>query len=84
MQQEKVEENNEEIRILYTLSAMVSEAFHIFEKNIKIIEQLDFAIAKGKLSIELGGISPQINTKRHIKIVEGRHPLLDKRKYSTT
>jgi len=74
----KQEENNEEIRILYTLSAMIAEEFYTFEKNIKIIEQLDFAFAKGKLSIELDAISPQVNTERHIRIKAGRHPLIDK------
>jgi dsDNA-specific endonuclease/ATPase MutS2 len=78
LQKLKIEENNEEIRILYTLSVIVSDAFSIFEKNRKTIEHLDFAFAKGKLSIELNAISPKINTKGYIQIKQGRHPLLDK------
>ena len=68
LQKMKQEENNEEIRILYTLSAILSDVFPVFEKNTKTIEHLDFAFAKGKLSIELDAISPEINTQRYIKI----------------
>lgn len=78
LQQLKIEENNEEIRILYTLSALLSDVFSVIEKNRKAIEHLDFAFAKGKLSAEWDAVSPKINTEREIKIVEGRHPLLDK------
>lgn len=73
----KIEEENEEIRILYTLSAMLAEVIDTFTKNQKIIEELDFIFAKGKLSSDLKAIEPIINIDRYIKIEEGRSPLLE-------
>lgn len=74
----KLEEENEEIKILYMLTSSLSECFDIFTKNKRIIEELDFIFAKAKLSVDLNGIEPKINTKRYIKIEKARHPLIDK------
>lgn len=74
----KIEEENEERRILYTLTTMVADQILVFIQNTKIMEKLDFIFAKGKLSVELDGKEPRINTDRIIKIVNGRHPLMDK------
>jgi dsDNA-specific endonuclease/ATPase MutS2 len=74
----KIEEENEERRILYTLSTMVAEQMEVFLQNTRIMEKLDFIFSKGKLSVELDGKSPHINTDRFINIVNGKHPLMDK------
>jgi dsDNA-specific endonuclease/ATPase MutS2 len=42
------------------------------------MEKLDYIFAKGKLSVELDGKAPHINTDRVIQIVNGKHPLMDK------
>lgn len=76
----KLEEENEEIKILYTLTSNLSESFDIFSKNKRIIEELDFIFAKGKLSLDLNGIEPKINTERYIKLKKARHPLIEKTK----
>lgn len=78
LSQLKIEESNEELRILYTLTASLSDVHDVFLKNKKIVEELDVIFAKGKLSLELNAIEPEINTQRYIKIVQGRHPLLNK------
>lgn len=78
LQELKIEEENEERRILYTLSSMVAEQIEVFLQNTKIMEKLDYIFAKGKLSVELDGKAPHINTNRIIKIVNGKHPLMDK------
>lgn len=74
----KIDEENEEIRILYTLSSMLSDKEEIIRSNSRTVEKLDFIFAKGKLSLEQEGIQPEINTDRHIRIKNGRHPLMDK------
>lgn len=74
----KIEEENEERRILYTLSSMVAEQMEVFSQNTRIMEKLDFIFSKGKLSVELDGKTPHINTDRIINIVNGKHPLMDK------
>ena len=67
---------NEEKRILYSLSAMIADVAEKFEQNIRTIEKLDYVFSKGKLSIEYGGSEPKINTKRYIMFRDGRHPLM--------
>ena len=78
VQELKIDEENEEIRILYTLSYMLSDKEEIIQSNSRTVEKLDFIFAKGKLSLEQEGIQPEINTDRHIRIKNGRHPLMDK------
>lgn len=68
---------NEEKRILYSLSAMIVDDAEKFEQNIRTIEKLDYVFSKGKLSIEYGGSEPKINTKRYIMFRDGRHPLME-------
>lgn len=69
---------NEERRILYTLTAMLADEKEVVEGNNKTIEKVDFLFAKGKLSLQYEGIEPQMNTERYIRLVNGRHPLMDK------
>ena len=78
VQELKIDEENEEIRILYTLSSMLSDKEEIIQSNSRTVEKLDFIFAKGKLSLEQEGIQPEINTDRHIRIKNGSHPLMDK------
>lgn len=74
-----IDEENEERRILYTLTAMLGEQGEVMEQNIKTMEKLDFCFSKGKLSMELGATSPSINTDRRIVLEKARHPLMDKK-----
>lgn len=73
----RIDEENEERRILYTLSAMVAENQESMEQNMKTMETLDFAFSKGKLSMELGAGAPRINTQRRLMLKGARHPLMD-------
>lgn len=73
----KIEEDCEERRILYTLSSEVAEQEGIFRENLKTIIRLDFMFAKGKLSMDMKGICPEINTEGYIRLKGARHPLLD-------
>lgn len=77
LQNLKIEEENEERRILYTLTAMVADAAPVIEHNMVVVEKLDFIFSKGKLSIAYDGIEPKINMERRIQIKDGRHPLMD-------
>ena len=74
----RIEEENEVHRILYTLTAMVSDALPYMEENVRMIEKLDFVFSKGKLSLQLDCMEPKINTDRRILLKEARHPLMDK------
>lgn len=78
LQEMKIDEENEERRILYTLTAMLSDKAELVRGNNKTMEKLDFFFAKGKLSLELDGTLPEIISERFINIREGRHPLMNK------
>ena len=74
----KIAEENEVYRILYTLTALVVEAAPVMEENLKMMEKLDFIFSKGKLSIDMDATEPVMNTHRQIRLVDARHPLMDK------
>ncbi len=73
-----IDEDNEIRKILYTLSAFVDENISALKTNMDYMETLDFVFAKAKYSIELKANEVPINTDRVIKIIKGRHPLLNK------
>ena len=73
----RIDEENEVYRILYTLTAMVSDCADTLRDNMCLIEKLDYMFSKGKLSIELGANEPHINLDRRIVLEEARHPLMD-------
>lgn len=78
LQSLKLDEENEERRILYTLSAMVADYAEILEEDMRLIEKLDYIFSKGKLSLDYEGTAPCMNTERRISLKNGRHPLMDK------
>lgn len=78
LQSLRLDEENEERRILYTLSAMTADSSETLEQDIKLMEKLDFIFSKGKLSLDYEGTAPNINTERRITLKNGRHPLMDK------
>ncbi|MBQ8592544.1 MAG: DNA mismatch repair protein MutS [Lachnospiraceae bacterium] len=74
----KIDEENEEMCIRYTLTSMLIDKLDVFLQNMRTIEKLDFAFSKGKLSLEYNGTAPAINTERRIIMQDARHPLMDK------
>lgn len=73
----RIDEENEVYRILYTLTALVSDCADSLADNMRLIEKLDYIFSKGKLSMELGGVEPLINLDRRIVLEAARHPLMD-------
>lgn len=74
----QIDAENEERRILYTLTAMLAEQAETMRQNRKVMEKLDYIFSKGKLSMEYGGVEPEINTDRKICLKNARHPLMDR------
>lgn len=74
----KTEEAMEEEKILYTLTALVYGNRDGIRANMEVMEKLDFAFAKGKLSMAMEAVPPAIVTERKMSIVKGRHPLLER------
>lgn len=73
----EAEEENEVRRILYTLSGMVDDQQIPLRLNAEALETLDFAFAKAKLSASMKASAVPIHSGRRIRILQGRHPLLN-------
>ena len=46
--------------------------------DLTMVEKLDFIFSKGKLSLDMDAAEPTINTERRIKLLDARHPLMDR------
>ncbi|PKM72068.1 MAG: DNA mismatch repair protein MutS [Firmicutes bacterium HGW-Firmicutes-16] len=73
-----IEEDSEVRRILYSLTASISENLRAIKLNMEAMETLDFLFAKGKLSISMNASPVDITTDRKISIKNARHPLLSR------
>lgn len=74
----RLEEENEERVILYTLLSMIADEKEAFLQNIRTLEKLDFAFAKGKLAVDMEAVRPHINTDGYILLENAIHPALPK------
>ena len=75
----KVEENLEIEKILKDLSSLFYPYPEELKDDIKSIGKLDFIFAKVRYSKEIDGITPKINDKKEIVLIDAKHPLLDKK-----
>ncbi len=75
-----IKEQDEIAVILATLSAKAGEYIPAIETDYQLLTELDFIFAKAAYALEYNGITPHFNTERKIRILKGRHPLLDAKK----
>lgn len=74
-------QEQEEIEvILARLSSDVADYVEEIRINYKTLIELDFIFARGALALEMNASRPIFNQEGRIRIREGRHPLLDKKK----
>ncbi|GAA0747988.1 endonuclease MutS2 [Clostridium oceanicum] len=66
-------------RILDELSREVYQNIEVVRINADIIWELDFIFSKAKFASEYNCTYPIINDKGIIDIIEGRHPLIDRK-----
>ncbi len=71
-----IEEENEIRRILYELSGLVADSAGGIRRSMEAMEALDFAFAKAQVSRQMNGIAPEVTSKRRLRLVEARHPLI--------
>src|SRR5574344_819077 len=74
----KSEENIEIEKILENISVQLLPFINNLKTNIDSIGLIDFCFAKAKYSNDIHGISPIINNKKQIDLIEARHPLIEK------
>lgn len=73
----KIDEEIEIEKILMKLSSLFFPYIEEIKKDINLIGNLDFIFAKAKYSREIKGITPKINLKKEINLINARHPLID-------
>lgn len=71
-------QEQEEIRvILANLSNQAAEQLAPIRADYELLTELDFIFAKAAYAVEYNGVAPVFNTEQRIRIIRGRHPLLD-------
>ena len=76
----EIKEQEEIAVILADLSAQAGAYTELLTGNQKAMTALDFIFAKAALALEQNATMPVFNTEYQIRIRQGRHPLLDKKK----
>ncbi len=77
LKQLQAKEQLEIVRILQALSGQLAPHADAIHANIELLTQMDLAFAKGMLAREMSAVLPKLNQRGYIKIVRGRHPLID-------
>lgn len=75
-----LDEKKEIDRILAELSDRVAENYHGLYNNQKLLVELDYIFAKGRLSLSYRGEEPHISDEGILDLKQARHPLLDQKK----
>jgi DNA mismatch repair protein MutS len=66
-----------ELRLFNELVAAIAEFTAAIQTNAQIIGQLDVLISLARVALRNGYVRPAINSSTAIKIVEGRHPVIE-------
>ncbi len=70
------EEADEIEAILHDFSLRVAEEVTGILANSEALAQIDFAVAKGRLALQMKAMPPKLNDKGHIHLRAARHPLI--------
>ncbi|WP_413509511.1 endonuclease MutS2 [Carnobacterium maltaromaticum] len=73
----KVEESTEIYQILATLSGLILENLVPIQLNLETIAEYDVIFARGKYSRLIQGVTPKLNQRGYIHLVNAVHPLIE-------
>lgn len=73
----KEKEEKEELKIKEFLSKEIGKNSKKLFKNMASIGKIDLILGKAKLGLEIDGVKPEITHNHYIKILEGRHPIVE-------
>ncbi|CAD5896442.1 Endonuclease MutS2 [Carnobacterium maltaromaticum] len=73
----KVEESTEIYQILATLSGLILENLVLIQLNLETIAEYDMIFARGKYSRLIQGVTPKLNQRGYIHLVNAVHPLIE-------
>ncbi len=71
-----LKEREEIARILTRLTGLLAADADAMSHSLDAFAQIDFACAKGKLSMDLDCVAPELEREAMLEIRKGRHPLL--------
>ena len=66
------------MKILKELSAIVSTQAAVLLTNTTVLAELDFAMAKARMALEMDAVRPAMNDSGVIVLRKARHPLIPK------
>jgi DNA mismatch repair protein MutS2 len=72
----EADELDEISRILSELSGRIKEISASLLTSINILARLDMVFAKGRYSLAIRGVEPELNQENYIALYHARHPLL--------
>ena len=75
-----IKEKEEIEKILFDLSMQCASHTEELHSDMKIMTELDFIFARGRLALEMNASMPMYNRKHYLILKKARHPLLDKKK----
>ena len=75
-----IREKKEIERILAELSAEAASFREGISASYEMLVALDVIFAKGRLSLHMDGMEPEIRTNGSVELRKARHPLIDKKK----
>lgn len=74
------EENKEILNILTNLTLVTNDHIQTLKNNMTNLINLDLIHAKALYAKEIDAIKPKINSEGSIKLIKGRHPLIDQKR----
>ena len=80
LKQLHAKEQQEITRILQAFSDQIAPHAEELRTDIDLLSHLDFAFAKGQLARDMRAVLPKLNRRGFLKIIRGRHPLIDPEK----
>ena len=84
LKQLRAKEQQEIARILQALSDRIAPHAEDLRNNIILLAHLDFVFAKGLLAKDMSAVLPKLNQRGYIRIIRGRHPLIDRERVVPT
>src|SRR5262249_9444977 len=72
----QAEEEREVRQILRQLTERLAAQSVALEQALELLGEVDFLVAKGRLSRQVQGIAPQFTSRAELRLLGARHPLL--------
>lgn len=69
-------EQKEVERILRQLTSMIAEVAETLERNVSLLAEIDFLMAKARFGYAMKAVCPAISEGRALRLKKARHPLI--------